>query len=95
MPANPLAAERSITACISKPPTPLFCTVGSTVIGPTPETGPRSDRKLLPTILPSSSATTLWRPARAKSPLSAPTPASTLGKSGGKLWAVAMAWNAS
>jgi hypothetical protein len=51
-------APRSITASMSRRPTPRPCTAGSTVIGPTPRTGPRSSRKFEPTMRPSISATT-------------------------------------
>ena len=56
MPRAP--APRSMTASIRRRPTPCPCALGSTVIGPTPVIGPRSSRKLEPTIRPSASATT-------------------------------------
>ena len=49
---------RSITASISRRPTPAFWALGSIVIGPTPRIGSRSSRKFEPTICPSASATT-------------------------------------
>ena len=51
-------AARRITSCMSARPIRPSCTFGSTVIGPTPAIVERSSRKLLPTISPSSSATT-------------------------------------
>ena len=49
---------RARAASISRRPTPLPCTAGSTVIGPMPRIGSPSAMKLLPTTRPSSSATT-------------------------------------
>ena len=43
---------------MSRRPMPTSWTVGSTVMGPTPAIDERSSRKLLPTIVPSRSATT-------------------------------------
>lgn len=51
------SAPRSITAVIRCRPTPGPCTSGAAVSRPTPLIGPRSSRKLDPTILPSASAT--------------------------------------
>jgi hypothetical protein len=64
---------------------------GSTVIGPTPEIMFRSSRKLLPTIFPSSSATTPWNPEFPSIPRTTPVATSAFGKSGGKLCAFAIA----
>ena len=78
--------ERSITASISCRPIPLSCTPGSTVIGPTPRTLPRSSRKLEPTTSPSRSATTPQMPGWAMKAPTRPAAASSVGKSRGKRW---------
>jgi hypothetical protein len=84
MPRAP--APRSMTAFIKRRPTPCPCALGSTVIGPTPVIGPRSSRKLEPTICPSASATTPQIAGCAMKLLVSCAAASSVGKSRGNRW---------